>query len=490
MSLDPRTPVLVGVGAVAGTGEEAAELMAAAVVAAAADACAPDLLPLVQEVAVPEGTWSYSDPGRLVADSIGAHRSASTLARIGVSQQTLTNRALHRILTGAIDVAVVVGGDTKLRATTAARSGGHAPEVDQCGASPDVCLAPADELMAKPEVDAGLWDPVAQYALIENALGHADGLSCDDLEAEVAELWSGFSRVAAANPAAAFGTVRDADAIRRVSPHNRLLAFPYNKWHSTQWRVDQAAALLLCSAQTATDAGVPRECWVFPRVALESSHSISLSRRRHIHRWPAMHVLGRAAAAHLRRPLATAEHVELYSCFPAAVRVQQRELGLPLDGVPTVTGGMTFAGGPFNNFTYQATAAVVGRVRTEPGTLGLVTTVSGLLTKPGLMVWSTDVGPTPPLVADLAEDAAHATATMAMADRYAGPATVATYTVMPDGDGPARVAVIGDTPDGRVVATCKDRQLAERAMSTSIIGSTVCVDETSFVPQRRVGGHQ
>lgn len=61
---------------------------------------------------------------------------------------------------------------------------------------------------------------------------------------------------------------------------------------------------------------------------------------------------------------------EFYSCFPAAVRVQQRELGLPLDGTPSVMGAMPFAGGPFNNFTYQATAAIVRRVRERPGSAG------------------------------------------------------------------------------------------------------------------------
>ena len=199
--------------------------------------------------------------------------------------------------------------------------------------------------------------------------------------------------MATTNPHAAFATPRSEAFLRRPGPENRPMAFPYAKWHSTQWTVNQAGALLLCSAEAALRHGVPRDRWVFPLVALESSYVLTLSGRREMARWPAMRVLGAAAAGHLGRPLAEVDHVELYSCFPAAVRVQQRELGLPLDGVPTVTGGMAFAGGPFNNFTYQATAAVVERLRAAVGRLGLVTTVSGLLTKPGLMVWSTEPGP-------------------------------------------------------------------------------------------------
>src|SRR5207249_3367480 len=116
-----------------------------------------------------------------------------------------------------------------------------------------------------------------------------------------------------------FPTRRDAAFLRDPSPDNRPLAFPYNKWHCSQWTVDQAAALLLCSAEVARDHGVPTDRWVFPRVALESSHGLPLSRRRELHRWPAMDVLGRAAAHHLGRPVAEAEHTELYSCFPSAV---------------------------------------------------------------------------------------------------------------------------------------------------------------------------
>ena len=130
--------------------------------------------------------------------------------------------------------------------------------------------------------------------------------------------------------------------------------------------VDQAAAILVCSLDAAARLGVDLERVVFPLVALESSFSVPVSERRDLHRWPAMEVLGRRRPTHLGAPLAEIAHVELYSCFPAAVRVQQRALGLPVDGVPTITGGETFAGGPWNNFVLQTTAAMVERVRAEP----------------------------------------------------------------------------------------------------------------------------
>ena len=100
-----------------------------------------------------------------------------------------------------------------------------------------------------------------------------------------------------------------------------------------------------------------------------------------------MGVLGRHAAARLGQPLRDIALAELYSCFPVAVRVQQRELDLNPAGTPTLTGGMAFAGGPFNHYVLLSTVTMGHRLRAVPGELGLVTTVSGMLSKPGLAVW-------------------------------------------------------------------------------------------------------
>jgi acetyl-CoA C-acetyltransferase len=457
--------------------------MAGAVTAAAGDAGAPSLLAAVQQVSVPRGTWSYTDPGRLVARAIGAPAARTVLAEIGVPQQTLVNDALRGILAGELDVAVVVGGEAKRSAAIAAAGGTAVAEVPQQGDTPDEHLISSGELMARAEVKAGLFLPVLQYAMIDNALRHAEGTSIAGHRDEIAQLWSGFNAVAQDNPDAAFPQRRSAAFLREPAAGNRPLAFPYAKWHSTQWTVDQAAALLLCSAGAAEAHGVPPDRWVFPRVALESSYLLSLSRRRDLHRWPAMNLLGQAAADRIGRPLAEVETVEVYSCFPAAVRVQQRELGLPLDAVPTVTGGMAFAGGPLNNFTYQATAAVVARLRAAPGTLGLVTTVSGLLTKPGVMVWANEPEDRPPLVADLAAEAAAATETAEVVDDYTGPASVVTYTVTYDGLVPRRTLVIAGTPDGRrCVASNDDLDVAAQATSEELIGAAIDVAGGAFVP--------
>ena len=67
-----RAPVLVGVGTAldAGDDAEAVELMVRAVTAAGDDCGVPAVLRAVQQVAVPRGTWSYTDPGRIIRDRL------------------------------------------------------------------------------------------------------------------------------------------------------------------------------------------------------------------------------------------------------------------------------------------------------------------------------------------------------------------------------------------------------------------------------------
>ncbi len=484
-SLDPRTPVLVGVGT-ASDDLEAVELMALATGAALADAGCRGLAASVDRVAVPQGSWAYADPARVVAHRIGAAGATTHLVELGIPQQSLINDALAAILSGASEVAVVVGGEAKRWVRDRQRAGLEATETAQAGVVPDVVRRRDGPLLEPVEVAHRLWDPVQQYAMIDNALRAAEGRTIAEHRVEVAGLWARMNEVAATNPDAAFPERMDAARIATATPANRPLAFPYNKWHSTQWTVNQAAALVLCSVDAARRLGVATDRWVFPLVGLESSNAVSVLCRQQVHAWPAMEVLGGTAAVRLGRPLDEVEVVELYSCFPAAVRVQQRSLGLPPDGTPTVTGGMAFAGGPFNNAVLQSMAAVVARLRAAPGHLGAVTTVSGLLTKPGLGVWSARPDGHPPLLSDLAYEVASVTGVVDAVetlDGYEGPGSVATYTVTYDGMDPTRVVAVCDTADQRrCVSISEDPDVAARACEAELVGAPVRIGSGTFTP--------
>ncbi len=481
-TVDPRQPVLVGLGV---TRESAPvpELMTEAVVAAARDAGGPGLLGQVDRILVPQGSWALTDPGRTVLRRIGAPRARSVLCEVGVSQQEVINHALAAVADGACDAVVVVGAEARAWA----RRGGA--EVDEEQTPPDEVMSRPPDFVAPIEIAAGMvWPVVQQYALIENALAAAEGQGPTAHALEIAALWARFNEVAQRNPDAAFPAPRSAHELATAGPDNRPLAFPYNLWHSSQWTIDQASALLICSAERARDSGIPADRWLFPHVSLHCSSAVTLTARRRLHEWPAMRLLGRAAAEHIGRPLRELPLAEVYSCFPVAVRVQQRELGLDPAGTPTLTGGMAFAGGPFNHYVLLSTVTMGRRLRAEPLSLGLVTTVSGMLSKPGLAVWSASpMEDGAPLVRDLGPAAAAATEVAPVRETGLDeptPGVVVSSTVTFGGADrleAERTVIVADLPDGvRTAATCDDASTARLALAEGLAGRTVELKDTTF----------
>ena len=135
--------------------------------------------------------------------------------------------------------------------------------------------------------------------------------------------------------------------------------------------------------------------------------------------------------------------VDLYSCFPSAVQLGAEALGLSLDRQLTRTGGLSFAGGPWNNYVMHAIATVVRRPAPQPGELGLVWANGGYATKHAF--------------GDLLDRRHRPTAfrhdhpqaeidalprrELAAAAEAAGPATIEAYTVMHGRDGVPEQAI-------------------------------------------------
>src|SRR4029077_19523522 len=96
---------------------------------------------------------------------------------------------------------------------------------------------------------------------------------------------------------------------------------------------------------------------------------------------PGMRIAGRRALELANVDADDLAHVDLYSCFPSAVEISAHELGLGTDRPLTVTGGLSFAGGPWNNYVMHSIATMAERLREAPGARGLVTANGGFITK-------------------------------------------------------------------------------------------------------------
>ncbi len=467
MSRSARDPVLVAEGSVCQRLEDPREalepiaLMREALARAAEEAGSRALLERADAIYVPRGFWSYPDPGRLLAEQLGAARARSELFEIGILQTSLFARAGRAIAAGEAEIVLIAGGEARHRSLRAQIEGIELAETAQrADSAPDRVHRPHAEVLPRFEAERGLQLPVNQYAVIENALRAAAGQALAEHRREVDALWAATSRAAAANPTA---WTREAVAPEALAPgpRNRMLAFPYTKLHTSQWNVDQAAGLVLCSAAAAERMGIPESRRIHLHAATESNHMLPLSQRARLSRCPGFRHAGLRAAELAGVPLGEIEHRELYSCFPSAVRMQLRELGLGGERPVSWTGGMTFHGGPLNNYVLQCAARMGALLRADPGSRALLTAVSGILTKQGASVWSTRPPERGFQFADLSAETERATPRVAVCDAGRGEARIASYTVLYRDAEPATAVALCDLPSGeRAIATSDDRALA------------------------------
>tara|TARA_R110002124_G_scaffold1676_5_gene10413 strand:- start:50 stop:1525 length:1476 start_codon:yes stop_codon:yes gene_type:complete len=482
-----NTPILVGVAAVQQKVQdyqralEPVALMEQALRDAAADAGCAQLLQRADEIMVPRSIWGYSDPGRLLAEAFGASSARTLLAEFGILQQTLLTRACQRIEAGECEIVLVTGGEAKYRALCAQKAGAEASETRQEDASPDTTLRPEDEMWSPVESASGLGMPVGYYAILDSALRYKQGLTLDEHRDQMANMYARLSELAVDNPDAWADEAVPAEHIREHSAANRMLAFPYTKLHNSQWNIDQAAGLILCSVGVAQSLGIERSKWIFPRAFAESNFMSVVASRKDLGASPGFRIAGQAAMDMAGISFDELRLCELYSCFPYAVRVQLQEFGMSPQHNVSVTGGMTFGGGPLNNFVFQATVKMAQLLRQNPGEAGLVTAVSGMLTKQACAVWSATPGTEGWACADVTERVREQSGECELVAQYTGPASVAGYTVLYQGMDPWRAVAVFDLPDGRrTVAYSEEPQLMQHMMAQECCGETYQVADGNF----------
>ena len=459
MAPDPRTPVLVGVGQWSNRvdrGEPAVEpvdMMAEALRRAAEDSGAgPRALQDADAVRVSRSlSRHYRNPARLVAERVGAAPRDEAVTPIGGNEpQGLVAQASRDIAAGDADIVLICGAEAWRTRSTTPRDRredlGWTTQDDSV--APARQTAPDFQLNHPAEIARQVFMPSQVYALFEHALRATAERPIDDHLVRISELWAGFNAVAVGNPHAWIREPLAAEQIRTPTPDNRWIWWPYTKIMNANNAVEQSAALIVCSAASATALGVPRDRWVFPRAATQAHDTYIVSHRRDLHSAPA---LGAAARALLALAGTTADelaHVDLYSCFPSAVEVAADEIGLRLDRQLTVTGGLSFAGGPWNNYGTHAIATMAGELRSDSGSLGLVTGVGGYLTKHTLGLYSTEPPPDGFRWADAQQ--AEAAPQRELAEAVDGTATIESWVVQHGRDGDAeRVLVACLLDDGR-----------------------------------------
>ena len=488
MALDPRTPVIVGVGqllrrtsgSVAGLSSPP-EMMAEALRLAGDDSGTGDaLLRRADSVRVVETIgWRHKGSASVLAPLVGASpRQLAVSATGGNSPQMLVNEACLAIQRGELDVVLVAGVEAMQTRRLARKNGEELGWPKDDGSFADEVMGLDKPGSHEAEASKAIVMPTQMYPVFECALRAAAGEGVEEHTVRVSELWSRFSAVAASNPYAWMQEPKSAVEIRTPSESNRLVGFPYTKLMNSNAQTDQAAGLIVCSVEAARSAGVPEDRWVFPLAGADATDHWFVSERADLHSSPAIRLCGESVLGAVGRSIDDVAHVDLYSCFPSAVQIGADALGLDAwdeSRVPTVTGGLTFAGGPWNNYVSHSIASMVDVLRADPGSMGLTTALGWFATKHSMCLYST----TPPddgrFRWESPQEAVDALPRREALVEHEGPAEVEAYTVVHgrSGDPETGIAALLTSDGARTWATTTDLALMDEMVTGDLVGRGV-----------------
>ena len=466
MSVDPSTPVLIGVGQHAERigqpgyrGLSPVELAAQAARAALADAQATagdaglasrlDTVAGVRQfeistpVAVAPLGRSDNYP-RSVARRLGADPARAILeVSGGQGPQHLITELAGEIAAGRSELALVFGSEAISTVRNLAGADDKPDFTEHVGGQLEDRGYGLTGLSSKYAREHGLRNAITQYSLFENARRGRLGLGSDEYAKLMGELFAPFTEVAAANPYASAPVARSAEELVTATERNRYVSDPYTRMIVARDQVNQGAAVLIASVATARTLGVPEQRWVYLHGHADLREQVLLD-RDDLSAYPAAVSAVRHALVQAEVGLDDIATFDLYSCFPIAVFAVCDGIGLATDDPRglTLTGGLPFFGGAGNNYSMHAVAETVGRLRQRPGAVGLVGANGGALSKYSAAVYSTT-----PRAWQAIDDAAaqaqiDALPSPAVVEQADGRAVVETYTVDPGRPGKVGPTVI------------------------------------------------
>jgi acetyl-CoA C-acetyltransferase len=497
MTVDPRTPVVVGVGQAAERIDDPdyramspVELAAAAASAALAD-CGADVGSLAAAIDTVAGVRQFEISGpvasavlgrsnnypRSVAKRIGAEPGRAILEIVGgQGPQHLISELAVDIAAGRSEAALVFGSDATSTLRHFARADTKPDFTETLDGDLEDRGHGIEKLISRYTVVHGLTSAPIQYALLENARRAATGLGPAEYRQKMGELFAPFTKIAASNQFAAAPVERTVDELITVTEANRMISEPYPRLLVARDQVNQGAAALLMSVGAARRLGVPEENWVYlhGHVDLEEQ---ALLERPDLGHAPSAVLAVRGALDMAGIGVDDVATFDLYSCFPVPVFNICDGVGIATDDPRglTLTGGLPFFGGAGNNYSMHAVAETVTQMRSMPGQFGLVGANGGILSKYSVGVYSTTAAEWKPDRNAQLQAQIEALPTLSVTEAADGHGTVETYTVRRD-DGRPTGIIIGRLDDGsRFLSTTEDEEQIALLFDGDPLGRSVRV---------------
>ncbi len=399
-----RSPVIIGVGeasrkTVAGEYPSPVELAAQAVRAALADcgrgdavSAAIDTLAAIrtfEDSGVSLGTGSPDNMPDAIARASGLSPAKLIYADVGgQSPQAMINELASAIYDGAIDVAIIAAGEA-IGSGKRARKAGVTLDWRQSSDRDFDNRLSAFPILDRREIRHGIVSMPIAYSLIENSRRIRLGLEPGSYAREMAQLWSAFSKKSLDREHAQFPKVWSVEELLSDDNGNYQLTDIYRRWHVAQDAVDLGGAIILTSASRARELGVSDDRFIWLAGAAQASEP-PLSQRINLSGSDALDYAIKAALEQAGLAPSEIGPLDNYSCFPCAVFAAVDALGDSARdyGDYTLTGGLSFFGGPGNGYSMYGLAAMVAKLRQDGSKPAMVTANGGVMSKQAVGIYT------------------------------------------------------------------------------------------------------
>ena len=338
-----------------------------------------------------QSRFGYSNFPRSLANKIGVKKDISELysGMGGNAPQVLLQEISKKIHANEIHCALISGGEVLQTMISKLKSGEKLNWEDSAGGEPEI-IGINDEGFSKEEKKHYMDLPSNVYPIFANAIRSSKSQSSEEHLRECSELFSKFSKVASLNPKAWFPKFRTPEEIEEISDSNRLVGFPYTKYLNSMIRVNMASSLVVMSEKLTKELKIPQNKKVYIHGSCVLNDIWNVSKRPSLNESPAIRECGKEVLSQAGISLPEISFLDIYSCFPSAVQIAQKELSLSSndDRPLTVTGGLPYFGGPGNAYTMFSSSEMVKKLRSNPKEYGMVTANSWFLTKHAINIFS------------------------------------------------------------------------------------------------------
>ncbi len=309
-------------------------------------------------------------PNHFVYGDVGGHTPQSLVAEFAGAVQRGEYRAV-----------LIVGAEAN-GAAKRARKEGRTLNWQQASNTPFDDRLSSFPILSRTEIRHGIISMPLAYSLIETARRGRRGLEMAAYQAEMAALWSAFAHKAAANSHAQFARDWSVEDLQNETGGNYQLTQIYRRWMVAQDAVDLGAAVVLTTAGMARDIGIAADKMIWLAGTAQGAEP-PLSERSYLSGSRAQEFAIAAALDQAGITAADLGPVDIYSCFPCAVFAAADKLTMPQRrlGDYTLTGGLSFFGGPGNGYSLHSLSAMVRAMRADGLRPAMITANGGVMSK-------------------------------------------------------------------------------------------------------------